>query len=425
MEMKLQLPARIFLECTRTRNSSLHTGIERVVRKIVSSASEVGQTLDVVCQPVVFHPRQGFVAIKPKSMRSDEETGVSSMSSQLKRQIERWGLLDIARICRRRIERFSSNFQSAFQRGSKSRLEFTSRDILLLLDSSWTTPYWNHMRQAQQAGAVVGAMVYDLLPIRLPDMMTAQHRNLFIDWWQEVYHCVDFITAISQSVYGEVREYHERHQGRGKRLFGGAFPLGSDFLSSMADDSVRHSLQTLVNTRTPERPQPFYLCVGTFSPRKQQALVLKAFDKLWNRGGNASLVYIGGSGWHSEDLIRRLQSHSQWRKSLFWFADLKDDELSWCYRQSAGLIAASIAEGFDLPIVEALHHGCPVLASDIPVHREVGQDFADYFSPHSPDKLALLLEQHLAKGCLDNITSPKDFTWPNWQESCHELLHSF
>src|SRR5688572_9806545 len=153
--MKRQFPARIFLECTRTRNSSLRTGIERVVRKIVSSASEVGQTLDVVCQPVVFHPRHGFVAVQPESMRSEEEIALNLFSSQLKRQIERWGLMNIARICRLRFERFSSNFQSAFQRGSSSGLQFTSRDILLLLDSSWTTPYWNHVRQAQQAGAVV------------------------------------------------------------------------------------------------------------------------------------------------------------------------------------------------------------------------------------------------------------------------------
>jgi alpha-1,2-rhamnosyltransferase len=382
----------------------------------------VGQTLDVVCQPVVFHPRQGFVPIQPEDMRSREESRVNSISSQLKRQIERWGLLDLARNWRLRFERYSSTIQSAFQGGSSSQLQFNSRDILLLLDSSWTTPYWDHVRQAQQAGAFIGAMVYDLLPIRFPDLMTSRQRDLFVKWWQEAYRCVDFITAISQSVNNEVREYDECHQTRGKRLLGGAFLLGADFLPGKGDGGVRHSLEALVNDGTSDRPYPFYICVGTFSPRKQQELVLKAFDKLWRRGNNVSLVYIGGSGWHSEGLIRYLQSHPRWGKSLHWFADLKDEELSWCYRHAAGLIAASIAEGFDLPIVEALHHGCPVLASDIPVHREVGQDFAGYFSPQCPDELARLLERQLTKGCLEKTTSPKDFIWPTWQKSCDELL---
>ncbi|MEZ4500505.1 MAG: glycosyltransferase [Thermomicrobiales bacterium] len=57
------------------------------------------------------------------------------------------------------------------------------------------------------------------------------------------------------------------------------------------------------------------------------------------------------------------------------------------YANAAGLIAASVEEGFDLPVLEGMAAGVPLLLSDIPVHREVARDFASHFDPHSVDAI--------------------------------------
>jgi hypothetical protein len=95
-----------------------------------------------------------------------------------------------------------------------------------------------------------------------------------------------------------------------------------------------------------------------------------------------------------------------------------DRELAHCYRRAAALVTCSRAEGFNLPIVEALHQGCPVWASDLPVHREVGGNFARYFSLADPAGLA-----ELWRGAATGENPrPRGFTWPDWQDSCRLLL---
>jgi alpha-1,2-rhamnosyltransferase len=416
------VPKRVFLECTRTINSAMHTGIERVVRNIITASTDIAASMNLLCVPVAFRPRHGFVPVDVELLRGVKRGELDSRSFRIKRQLERWGLIDLARAWRRQFEHYASIAQLPFQRLSKPCLQLGSEDVILLLDSSWKASYWNSVREAQRAGAVVGATVYDLLPIQLPHSTTATQRECFVDWWNRAYQEVDFITAISQSVYSEIVSYDKRQGTRSKPLVGDAFRLGADFLSGHVGVQIRPGLQELANGRESELGTPFYLCVGTLCPRKQPALVLDAFDALWARGHRVRLVYVGADGWHSGDLIARLRSHPRFGRELFWFYDLTDAELNWCYQRAAGLIAASQGEGFDLPIVEALRLKCAVLASDIPVHHEVGGAFASYFSPGSFDSLTELVEEHLHGDVPVAGLSARDFLWPNWRQSCEELM---
>jgi glycosyltransferase involved in cell wall biosynthesis len=52
----------------------------------------------------------------------------------------------------------------------------------------------------------------------------------------------------------------------------------------------------------------------------------------------------------------------------------------------------TLAEGFGLPVVEAMDRGVPVACSDIAVLREVGGDVPSYFDPSDPASLAAAVE---------------------------------
>lgn len=75
-------------------------------------------------------------------------------------------------------------------------------------------------------------------------------------------------------------------------------------------------------------------------------------------------------------------------RNLVFEKGLSDEELADLLARSAALLFCSHAEGFGLPILEAIACGCPVVASDIPVMREVGRTGCVFVDPESPADMA-------------------------------------
>ena len=159
----------------------------------------------------------------------------------------------------------------------------------------------------------------------------------------------------------EAIEFPRPHEDRLLAAWGRFF--GAIEASSIGSDSSPH--------------RPHFLMVGTLEPRKGHRIALDAFDKLWAEGVDAALTIVGKTGWGIDHLVERIKHHPELGKRLVWHESVDDAELSRLYSSCDALIAASFAEGFGLPIVEAGHFGKPVLASDIPVFREVGAGAAE------------------------------------------------
>ena len=103
------------------------------------------------------------------------------------------------------------------------------------------------------------------------------------------------------------------------------------------------------------------------------------------------------------------------------FNDIDDEELIYCYKNAKMLVFPSIVEGFGLPIVESLHFGLHVLASDTPIHREVGGDRVEYFSLNNPMELSQKIDD-IEKG--KDVYAKKDIGdvhITSWKESAGEL----
>src|SRR5438876_640013 len=112
------------------------------------------------------------------------------------------------------------------------------------------------------------------------------------------------------------------------------------------------------------------------------------FSCLWRSGVDVRLLVIGAVGWKCERVIEAISRHPELRRRLFWFKDLSDAELAYCYRHADGVVAASLAEGSGLPLIEALARGLPVVASNIAVFREIGGASACYFPVGDEAELA-------------------------------------
>jgi glycosyltransferase involved in cell wall biosynthesis len=84
------------------------------------------------------------------------------------------------------------------------------------------------------------------------------------------------------------------------------------------------------------------------------------------------------------ETVRKLKEHPELNKRLFWLEDASDEYLQEIYKVSTCLLAASEAEGFGLPLIEAARYKLPIIARDTPIFREVAGEWAFYFSGLKP-----------------------------------------
>jgi glycosyltransferase involved in cell wall biosynthesis len=162
--------------------------------------------------------------------------------------------------------------------------------------------------------------------------------------------------------------------------------------------------------------------VGTIEPRKEHAQALSAFEILWNEGLEVNLVIVGKRGWLVEKLVERLSSHSMLGKRLFWLEGISDEYLERIYAASTCLIAASEAEGFGLPLIEAAQKKLPILARDLSVFREVAGEHAFYFQGLEPEALAEAIQTWIGLREKGKAPSSGKMPWLTWEESARKLL---
>ena len=122
-----------------------------------------------------------------------------------------------------------------------------------------------------------------------------------------------------------------------------------------------------------------------------------------------------------EAFAERLRTHPELNRRLFWLAGISDEFLEEIYASADCLIAASLTEGFGLPLIEAAQHGLPILARDIPVFREIAGAHAYYFSGNRPADLDRALRRWLELHAGGDAPSSSGLRWLTWQQSTAAL----
>jgi glycosyltransferase involved in cell wall biosynthesis len=107
---------------------------------------------------------------------------------------------------------------------------------------------------------------------------------------------------------------------------------------------------------------------------------------------NLKLIVVGALGWHHKAIIRKFRPWLE-RGDVYLLEDVLASELRLLYRHAKATVCPSFGEGFDFSGAEAMKSGGAVVASDIPVHREIYSDAAEYFNPYSVDELMLAIRQ--------------------------------
>jgi glycosyltransferase involved in cell wall biosynthesis len=141
---------------------------------------------------------------------------------------------------------------------------------------------------------------------------------------------------------------------------------------------------------------PYFVVLGTIEPRKNHLLLLTLWRELVKRHGAATpqLVIVGRRGWECEQVVDLLERCSAIQPYLVEINDASDEAVVALLAGAQALLMPSYAEGFGMPVQEALALGTPVISSPLPAILEFGEDIPDYAEPHDGVRWLELIEDY-------------------------------
>jgi len=161
----------------------------------------------------------------------------------------------------------------------------------------------------------------------------------------------------------------------------------------------------------PLEAAPYFVCVGTIEPRKNLGLLLSLWRRLEAALGPETprLVLVGRRGWENEAIVDQLERSPAVLRHVHEVNNLGDAHVARLIRGATALLSPSFAEGYNLPVIEALSLATPVIASDIPVHRELAAGARLIDPLDGPAWLEALLDARARR------PPAPDFVAPTWE----------
>lgn len=162
------------------------------------------------------------------------------------------------------------------------------------------------------------------------------------------------------------------------------------------------------------------LTVGSIDPRKNQRVLIEAFEKL---NLNDWTLYLVGAEHQAFSGSHTATVHSP---NIRWTGYLNDEELISLFRRAYCFVYPSLYEGFGIPPLEAMAVGCPTLVSDIPALRETCGNASQFFDPMNPEELAVKLKTLIENPFLAHSLVKEgkiNVTKYSWNASAQKINH--
>ncbi len=166
--------------------------------------------------------------------------------------------------------------------------------------------------------------------------------------------------------------------------------------------------------------RPYFVVLGTIEARKNHQLLLDIWARLIAELGGAApqLVIVGQRGWEAQSVINLLDNPGSLEGHVRELGRCDDASLRALIMGARALLMPSFAEGFGLPVVEALDLGTPVIASDLAVFREIAGNIPEYVDPGDREAWHKLIVEYAADGParVRQLTRAAGFRAAGWDE---------
>ena len=266
-------------------------------------------------------------------------------------------------------------------------------DVLFCAGLGWDVIDWGLIETLRQACNLrIVSMLYDLIPVKFPEML-GQPTDYYKRYFLHILDECNLALCISECTRLDLVEFAAQ-TGRPKPT-AEVVRLGANVPATpSAGEFIGNGLQDRLARRR------FALSVGTFEIRKNYNMLIDLWHELTEDPTfDLDLVIVGMAGWCVEDVLTRLHASPLLGSRIFWLQGVSDAGLSWLYESCHLFLYPSLYEGWGLPVVEALQHGRPVIASNRGGVPEASLGLAEIIDPDDQEawRRAIIAHAHAGR----------------------------
>ncbi len=269
----------------------------------------------------------------------------------------------------------------------------------------------SYSRRLKISGMHPVFFIHDLIPITHAEYCRAGERERHQARMDTALRFGKGLIANSQATLDEL-ETHARLVG---------LPMPPTAVARLAPPSLPSP-----DNAPPFSGKPYFVVLSTIEPRKNHLLLLQLWRQLIERMGEQAplLVVIGQRGWECENVVDLLERCETLKGFVHEHSAASDAELSTWLHHARALLFPSFAEGYGMPLVEALSQGVPVICSDLPAFREYAGEIPEYADPLDGRRWGELVVEYAANDSARRsaqLQRMECFTVPTWEAHFQEV----
>jgi alpha-1,3-rhamnosyl/mannosyltransferase len=237
-----------------------------------------------------------------------------------------------------------------------------------------------------RSGVPTVAVVHDLTPWTHPEWHADRTLLGFLPLWERTVERAERLLCVSRATADDLLRLYPEARPRVRVVWNGVDPE----FTPAPDEAARASARAQY-----AGGRRYVLYLGTLEPRKNVETLVAACEVLWREDpGRPDLVLAGGIGWKTAPLENRIAA-SAFRSRIHLPGYASREAALALYRGAEAFVYPSHAEGFGLPVVEAMACAVPTVASDTAALTEIGGDAALYAPAGDTDALARAIARAL------------------------------
>lgn len=226
-----------------------------------------------------------------------------------------------------------------------------------------------HLTWVQKTGVKPLYLIHDLIPITHPQFCRDGESEKHIARMTVMLRAAHGVIGNSKDTLSILAEFAKN----------AAMPMPQNIFAHLGTAQMSGS--------KPNRPaslnKPYFVILATIEGRKNHSLLLDLWQEMIAAGTAdiPHLIIIGQRGWQAEHVTRRLDQDTALKPYVTEFSQMGDAEIGAYLRGARALLFPSFAEGYGMPLAEALLIGTPAIASNLAVFREITGDIPEFLDP--------------------------------------------
>ncbi|MCP4748083.1 MAG: glycosyltransferase family 4 protein [Desulfobacteraceae bacterium] len=219
------------------------------------------------------------------------------------------------------------------------------------------------------------AYIHDLIPVEYPEYVRPNGTNQFKNYLSNLAQVNANFIANSYDTAQRLMTYAQKNEWQIDTVPFTYPPYNPKLIKKRI---LKNPKEQSLNNK-----HPYFITISTIEPRKNHLLLLH----IWRNfvcselSSIPHLHIIGKRGWENENIIDMLSRCTAIQPYITEHNNLPDNQVLNLLYGARALLFPTFAEGYGLPLIEALSHGIPVIASNLAIFREIAHDIPEYIDP--------------------------------------------